>query len=344
MTHGGGREIPLDTSEMPCASPAHFGSPEWMRFRSEVLGPEKWGDYTPRRHASAWQWMVVHLRAMFGWRDSAGSIAPPLGRSFAWGPTPALLSEARRDPLRLPAEFRAFIVLSRALGCVVRPVVHRAEVEPPLPIITPPSSYAFSLGREHGVGWEILSPTDAGSVWAEKSRAEHASLNARLRAALLPEPGTPGAWALQTSPDAHLRLKPLLVWMLGEHARERLMAPLPGRKGSDGRRFPFNTLAAAEQRLVPSRVPVFAELDFEPPARFEVLPPFSRPNPNQFTEDSGGYPKQRGNHSRATGVKRTGCVCPAPWPKLRDDDAEPWPPEPSAPESLAPPDPGSPVA
>lgn len=211
---------------------------------------------------------------------------------------------------------------------------------PPLPRLPAPGCLAYSLGVEGGIGWEILAPTDPGDNWSELPAAQHAALNARLRAALLPETGSRNAWELQTRPDALKRLKPLLLWFVGEHARERLMAPLPGRRGSDGRRFPFNALAAAESRLLPSRVPLFAAVDFEAPKPFEVLPPIAPKS------DLYKCRELRGNY-----MKRTGCVCPAPWPKLRDDNAEPWPrepsvlsiPEPSAPESLAPSDPGSPV-
>lgn len=325
-------DSPLDNCKTGEASPSDetaLGSPEWWAFVAEVLGPNRVERYTPRRHASAWQWMVVHLRAMFGWRDGTGAIAPPLGRSFAWGPKPSLLSADRTDPLQLPAEFRAFIVLSRNLGCEARPVIMRKGVEPPLAKLSAPGCLGYSLGVEGGVGWEILAPTDPGLDWAALPAAQHAALNARVAQALLPKPGTPGAWALQTGPDSMLRLRPLLAWFVGEHARERLMAPMPGnRMKGDPRRFPFNTLAAAEARLLPSRVPIYAEIDFEPPRPFEVLPPITSSNPQRSARDS-----------TLNGVKRTGYVCPAPWPPLRDDNAEPWPPETPEPSTPGTPEP-----
>ena len=325
LARAGSPADPLDSCKSACGETA-LGSPEWRAFLAEVVGPNRTEAYTPRRHASAWQWMVVHLRAMFGWRDPTGAVAPPLGRSFAWGPKPALLSEARTDPLRLPAEFRAAIVLARNLGCTVRPAAVRPgggpRVLPPLPKLPAPGCLAYSLGVEGGIGWEILAPTDPGLDWSALPAAQHAALNARLAQALLPEPGSRGAWELQTRPDALKRLKPLLLWWTGEHARERLMAPLPGtRRLGDGRRFPFNTLAAAEARLVPSRVPVFGELDFEKPRSFEVLPPLAPKDPVLY-----GC-----RESAVSAVKRSGYVGPAPWPPLRDDNAEPWPPEPSVP-------------
>lgn len=308
----------------PCDETA-LGSPEWRAFLAEVVGPNRTEAYTPRRHASAWQWMVVHLRAMFGWRDPTGAVAPPLGRSFAWGPKPALLSEARTDPLQLPAEFRAAIVLARNLGCTVRPTTGRPGAPPPLPRMSAPGCLAYSLGVEGGIGWEILAPTDPGDDWARLPVAQHAALNARLAQALLPEPGSRGAWELQTRPDALKRLKPLLLWWTGEHARERLMAPLPGTHGADGRRFPFNVLSTTEARLIPSRVPLFADVDFETPKPFELLPPIAPKNVLYKCKE------RRANH-----MKRTGCISSAPWPPLRDDNAEPWPPEPSVPSIPAP--------
>lgn len=310
---------PLDICKTACDETA-LGSPEWRAFLAEVVGPNRTEAYTPRRHASAWQWMVVHLRAMFGWRDPTGAVAPPLGRSFAWGPKPALLSEARTDPLQLPAEFRAAIVLARNLGCTVRPTTGRPGAPAPLPRMSAPGCLAYSLGVEGGIGWEILAPTDPGDDWARLPVAQHAALNARLAQALLPEPGSRGAWELQTRPDALKRLKPLLLWWTGEHARERLMAPLPGTHGADGRRFPFNVLSTAEARLIPSRVPLFADVDFETPKPFELLPPIAPKNVLYKCKE------RRANH-----MKRTGCISSAPWPPLRDDNAEPWPPAPSVP-------------